>query len=383
VALIVVAGALANKPHNGGAAWTRLSWPLGLRHLGCDVYFFEQIDECADDSGAACEFDRSANLAYFADVTARFGLAGRAALFSQRDGRAAGLDSSAAAEIADAADLLVNISGHLTLDALKPRFRKRVFVDQDPGYTQFWHLNGLAEDRLRDHHFYFTVGENIGTPGCVIPCGGIAWRPLRQPVVLDSGRLPRAMATPRSRPSAAGGDRTAASPSTDGCSVPRPMSSGSSSRCQPCRTNASKSRCPSIHPTAGTVTRCASTRGRSSIREPWPATRGVFAVTSRAGARVLDRSGHYVETRSGWFAIEPRGTGVRKAGARAGSGFTARYPTGCGLVAFRTLDEAAHGARAIVRDYGTHSRAARAIAEEFFDSDTVLTSFLRDVDVTI
>ena len=80
MALIVVAGALANKPHNGGAAWTRLSWPLGLSHLGCDVYFFEQIDECADDSGAACEFDRSANLAYFADVTARFGLAGRAAL---------------------------------------------------------------------------------------------------------------------------------------------------------------------------------------------------------------------------------------------------------------------------------------------------------------
>src|SRR5262245_63907814 len=135
--LIVVAGALANKPGNGGAAWTRLSWALGLRRLGCDVYFFEQIGDCTDAAGAACEFDRSINLAYFTDVTDRFGLDGRVALFSEREGRCAGLSWSEAAAIADAADLLINISGHLTLDALKPRFRRRAFIDQDPGYTQF------------------------------------------------------------------------------------------------------------------------------------------------------------------------------------------------------------------------------------------------------
>ena len=48
--LIVVSGPLANKPGNGGAAWTRLSWALGLRQLGCDVYFVEQISptQCVD-----------------------------------------------------------------------------------------------------------------------------------------------------------------------------------------------------------------------------------------------------------------------------------------------------------------------------------------------
>ena len=40
---IVVSGALANKPGNGGAAWTRLSWILGLKRLVCEVYCIEQV----------------------------------------------------------------------------------------------------------------------------------------------------------------------------------------------------------------------------------------------------------------------------------------------------------------------------------------------------
>src|SRR5438105_4320878 len=53
VTLVVVAGALANKPGNGGAAWTRLSYVLGLRRLGFDAFFIEQIapDDCVDESG--------------------------------------------------------------------------------------------------------------------------------------------------------------------------------------------------------------------------------------------------------------------------------------------------------------------------------------------
>ena len=41
--LILVSGALANKPLNGGEAWVRLNWVLGLRKLGFQVYFVEQI----------------------------------------------------------------------------------------------------------------------------------------------------------------------------------------------------------------------------------------------------------------------------------------------------------------------------------------------------
>jgi hypothetical protein len=187
MSLIVVCGALANKPGNGGAAWTRLSWILGLKRFNCDVFFVDQIaaDRCVDGAGASCDLDRSTNLTYFRQVTDQFGLRGRSALIAANGHHSAGLSWSDLLDVAGDADLLINISGHLTIDPLKARFRKRVFLDLDPGYTQFWYAAGLAADQVRDHHFYFTVGENIGRPGCEIPLAGIPWRPIRQPVVLD------------------------------------------------------------------------------------------------------------------------------------------------------------------------------------------------------
>ena len=50
------------------------------------------------------------------------------------------------------------------------------------------------------------------------------------------------------------------------------------------------------------------------------------------------------------------------------TGFGDHIPTGEGLIAFRTLDEAAAGAAAIEADYERHARAARRLAEDYFDS---------------
>ena len=78
---LVVSGAIANKHLNGGEAWVRLSWILGLRRLGFDVWFVEQIDEatCVDAAGAPAPFAQSENRRYFEQVVERFGL-GRASL---------------------------------------------------------------------------------------------------------------------------------------------------------------------------------------------------------------------------------------------------------------------------------------------------------------
>ncbi|MGH7587201.1 MAG: glycosyltransferase, partial [Gemmatimonadota bacterium] len=63
------------------------------------------------------------------------------------------------------------------------------------------------------------------------------------------------------------------------------------------------------------------------------------------------------------------------------TGFSRLLPSGEGVVGFRTFDEAVAGARSIDSDYERHSRAARLIAEECFDSDKVLGRFLEAVDV--
>src|SRR5262245_36285172 len=160
---VIVAGALANKPHNGGGAWERLSWVTGLRRLGCEVYFVEEIaaDVCVDDRGAVVPLADSVNLAWFRSVMDWFGLTGRAALLDNRGEDSVVMSMPQVWEVLAAADLLVNLSGHLTLEPLLAAVRRKVYVDVDPGYTQIWHADQATPFRVTGHDEYFTIGENI------------------------------------------------------------------------------------------------------------------------------------------------------------------------------------------------------------------------------
>src|ERR1700692_761448 len=84
VSLLVVAGALANKPWNGGEAWVRMTWVRGLQRLGCRVGFVEQIAEgnCVDASGRPVALGASQNRQWFEMVTSEFGLGGVPSLLS-------------------------------------------------------------------------------------------------------------------------------------------------------------------------------------------------------------------------------------------------------------------------------------------------------------
>ncbi len=85
----------------------------------------------------------------------------------------------------------------------------------------------------------------------------------------------------------------------------------------------------------------------------------------------------YVQSNSGW--VSDRSICYLASGKPVlaqETGFSQNYATGEGLVAFATLDEAQSGVETILRDYDRHCRAARAIAEEHFDSDKVLRRLL-------
>ncbi len=106
---IIVAGALANKPRNGGEAWVRLSWIDALRSLGFEVAFVERLGPgCPDVDGAA---------AWFRGVTSSHELGGRAWLLSHddRDGRNPLVgDGSFLRKQVKRADALIAISGNLS-----------------------------------------------------------------------------------------------------------------------------------------------------------------------------------------------------------------------------------------------------------------------------
>jgi hypothetical protein len=84
----------------------------------------------------------------------------------------------------------------------------------------------------------------------------------------------------------------------------------------------------------------------------------------------------YVAPRSGWFSGR---SGCYLAAGRPvvlqDTGFSHVLPTGRGLLAFDTVEQAAAAIDEVVASPVQHSRAAREIAEAWFDSDKVL-SFL-------
>jgi len=391
--IIVVSGALANRPANGGGAWTRVSWAIGLRRLGCDVYFVEQIapSTCIDESGATCDLERSVNLASFRAVTEAFGLAGLSALVLEGDEQTVGLSRKELLQVADAADLLVNIGGHLTLASLKPRFRRRVFIDQDPGYTRFWLAEGRAEDRLRDHHVYFTVGENIGHPDCAIPTGNIEWRPIRQPVVLEEWSAVSDVDGPRD--STRHRFTTVASwrgpygrVTHNGVQYGLKAHEFRKFAALPTRTTEAFEIALDVHPADRQDVDLLREHGWT-IADPRSVAADPFTFREyvrRSSAEFSVAQGIYVETCSGWFSDRSvRYLASGKPVLVQDTGFARHYPVGLGLVPFRTLEEAARGAEAIASDYNRHSRAAGAIAAEFFDSDKVLSSMLQSVDLAL
>ena len=98
---------------------------------------------------------------------------------------------------------------------------------------------------------------------------------------------------------------------------------------------------------------------------------------SNSQAQFMVAKGMYVQSRSG--LISDRCACYLAAGKPVlaqDTGFSANYPTGAGLIAFSSLEEARAGVAEIAREYHKHSRAARAIAEEYFNSDNVLAELV-------
>lgn len=384
--IAIVAGAIANKYLNGGAAWTRLSWALGIGRLGFDVYFVEQIDSshCRDEDGRPTEFLNSANHSYFRGVLAGFGLADRSALICDGGLEVSGISRGELDDLAADASLLINISGHLKLSSFMASAACKLYVDLDPGFTQVWQQDGLLHPSFGLHDHFYTVGEAIGSPGCSIPTGGIDWKPTRQPLVMEhwpvrEQRDSRGFTTVSAWRDDYGPLRHLGR--TLGLKVHEfrrfidlPQRIG-----EPCEIALR------IDPEDG-ADRERLERHGWVIRDPAEVVPGpgeFREYVQNSGAEFSVAKGVYVGTRSGWFSDRTvRYLGSGRPALVQETGFSDRYPVGEGLLAFRTLAEAVAGAREIARNYAGHCRAARRLAEDCFDSDKVLGRILEQVGAT-
>jgi hypothetical protein len=100
-----------------------------------------------------------------------------------------------------------------------------------------------------------------------------------------------------------------------------------------------------------------------------------FIVSSKAEWSVAKQG--YVRGRTGWFS--GRSACYLAAGRPVivqDTGFSQVLPSGAGVLAYATAEEAIAAVEEVESSYPKHARAALDIAQEYFHSDTVLNKIL-------
>ena len=375
---IIVLGYIVRGPM-AGHAWHHLQYVRGLQQLGHDVYFFEDSDDfesCYDPTTHEMSSQPRYGLRFADMVFRRAGLRDRWAYYDAHTATWHGPAGPKAVELCRTADVCLNVSAVNPLREWLTKIPHRVLIDTDPAFTQLRHLTDprAMESALR-HNTFMTFGENFGLPDCTIPDDGLPWQGTRQPIVLDAWPVTpgphdgsfSTMMQWQSYPDVTFDGRTYG---MKAMSFPPyfdlPSKVGARLEIAVGGATAPRERLRD----AGWIVRDPL---RPS-RDPWVYQK--FMRESKAEFSVAKHG--YVTTASGWFS--DRGAEYLASGRPVvvqETGFSRWLEVHRGVVPFRSPEEAIEAIDRVVRDYDAHCRAARVVAEAYFDARLVLTSLLQ------
>jgi hypothetical protein len=381
---IVVAGLIGQYPV-GGVTWDYIQYLLGLVALDHDVVYLEDSEQWPYnpiEGGSGC--DATFNARYLANVMEHFGLGDRWAYrfpggslptgetfperwFGLPDGRRQDA-------IADA-DLLINVSSGVGNPSRYRQVPRIAYVDTDPAFTQ---IRAVQDERFRAHldahDVLFTYGECASDS---VPDTGHVWHPMRKPIAVAEWRP----ATPHHDVFTTVLNWTSYGDLTwNGLSYGQKDSELLRFLDLPGR----------IAPTEIELALGSGVSRRAPrellLSHGWRLAdpmrvcgdlegyRGY--IESSFGEWTVAKTG-YVLGRAGWFSGR---TACYLAAGRPvvvqDTGFAPVLPVGEGIVTFSSPDEAAAGVREVVGNWAKHARAARAIAEAYFDAGKVVGRLL-------
>src|SRR6266540_527942 len=184
---IIIGAVISLSPYSPGTAWDRLQYAAGFQKLGHDVYYIEEVkpEWCVDSQGERCDFEHSVNRDLFRVSMERVGLMERACQIYNQGEATFGLSLNSLIALSKDADVLINITGEVKTEPVLSNIKRRVYLDQDPVYTQLWYAEYGKDLNFKMHDIFFSVGLNIGTPYTTIPDCGVEWRHTLPPVVLE------------------------------------------------------------------------------------------------------------------------------------------------------------------------------------------------------
>ena len=381
--LAIVWGIFARMPY-GGVTWQAMHHIMGLRRLGFDVWYVEDSDSPLYDPEThwrTMEFEQ--NVRFLEWWMERLGLGDRWIFRPPGGGgQLIGADEATLRDLYARADVVLNLCGSHEVRGERAGIGGRLaYVQTDPVELQVGLANGDDDvaPQLDAHDFHFTYGENLGNADCPVPLGSYRWRPTRPPVVLEwwtSGNGPGRSAL-----------TTIANWRHEGKDVVWEGQRWHWSKDREFRRFRSL---PSISalPLELALGSIGDEEKENLRREGWNVTDSI-ADPRRYRDYILDSAGEftvakeqYVAPRSGWFS--DRSACYLAAGrpvVTQDTGFGKFVPTGEGLFAYSSAEEAAAAIEAIAGDYERHSAAAREIAREYFDAQRLLEGMLAEIGV--
>lgn len=374
---VVVLGIAAQYPL-AGVTWQAMHYLAGLRALGCDVFYVEDSGAPPyDPARGGIATDARANVAYLAAMMRRLDLDERWAYWDATGDAWHGLDRARVHALYGTADAIFNLCGATRLRPEHRQGARLCYVETDPMYEQMRVANGEADSIafLAEHDVLFTYGELLGSPSCTVPAERFTWIPTRPPVVLDEW----------SRRGTGTAYRTIATWENKGKNVEFrgetyhwtkhvnflrvldvPRRSGARVEL-------------AMDPLDAGVRADFAAHGWTLV-DPRPISADVDvyrAFVEHARGELTVAKDIYVRPRSGWFS--DRSVCFLAAGrpvVTQETGFSERIPSGRGLLAFATADEAVAAIAAVDGDYDAHARAARDIAAEYFAAERVIGAML-------
>jgi GT2 family glycosyltransferase len=377
---VVVLGMMTKIPV-AGVVWQTLHYLLGLRRLGLEPYYVEAHARSPSMLTATPRDDGAALAAAFVDgVMRRFDLAGNWAYQALHDdGRCYGMSERALLALYDSAELIVNLHGGTAPRSEHSATGRLVYLETDPVQLQAELAQEQAEtiEFLEQHCAFFTFGENWGAEDCgLTPTARFHFHATRQPVVLDCwpGAEP-------ARPcfTTIGNWRQRWRDVTiDGRTytwskhveferyLTLPARTGRDFELALATFEPGDRALLNAH--GWQVAEAAAISGDPDLYR---------AYVSESYAEFTVAKEQNVALRSGWFS--DRSATYLAAGrpvVTQETGFSNVLPTGGGLHAFSTPEEAAAAVEAVCGDYGRARADARAIAREWFCSDVVLGELL-------
>lgn len=403
---IIVTGLIAQHPLIGGITWHYLQYVLGLARLDHEVYYFEDSGEFPYDLDGGTSGtdwiarDCTQNVGYLAKIMARFGFEDRWAYHFPLNSEWFGLSDKQREKVINSADLLINISGSLEQPKNYRQIPQLLYIDTDPIITQLKIALGNAHftERVEMHDTHFSFGETLSEE---VPATEYGWRPTRQPIVLSEWQP----TSPRGESFTTVMNWTSYEPLVYSGQIygqkdvefkrflelPKKVS--------PTVMEVALSRTQYMKWLGEDGSPVGESGKLADNKTGWTP----YDLLINAGWRVVDAietcgdldsyrqyiesskaewsvaKNAYIQGQPGWFS--ERSACYLAAGCPVvvqDTGFSSILPVGEGILSFRTLPEAVAGIQEVIANYPRHAQAARGFAEDYFDSDKVLTDLIEE-----